>query len=114
MIISFLLMFILHILTPFWWWIFVIPFLYGASLSRSGFRAFVSGMASAGLLWFLAALHLFLTNSQIIVSKIDQMLGTSAPLLLLFATTVIGMVCGGFSGSSGYFLREIISPRSEE
>lgn len=107
MIISFLLMFILHILTPFWWWILVIPFLYGTVFSRSGFRAFLSGMLSAGLLWLLASLHLYLTNSQIIIARISEMFGIRTPLLLLLIVTGIGMACGGFSGSSGYYLKAL-------
>lgn len=107
MIISFLLMFILHILTPFWWWILVIPFFYGLIFSRSGFRAFLSGMLSAGFLWLLASLHLYLTNSQAIVARISEMIGVHIPLLLLIAATGIGMACGGFSGSSGYFLKAL-------
>jgi hypothetical protein len=107
MIISFLLMFILQILTPFWWWILVIPFLYGAAFSRSGFRAFLSGMFSAGLLWLLASLHLYLTNAQIVIAKINEMFGIHSPLLLLMITIGIGMACGGFSGSSGYFLKAL-------
>lgn len=107
MIISFLLMFILHILTPFWWWIMVIPFLYSLAFSRSGFRAFMSGMLSAGFLWLLASLHLYLTNSQVIVARISEMFGIHTPLLLLIITTGIGMACGGFSGSSGYFLKAL-------
>jgi len=107
MIISFLLMFILQILTPFWWWILVIPFLYGLAFSRSGLRAFMSGMLSAGLLWLLASLHLYLTNSQIIVTRISEMFGIHTPLLLLITATGIGMACGGFSGSSGYFLKAL-------
>jgi len=107
MIISFLLMFILHILTPFWWWILVVPFLYCLAFARSGFRAFISGMLSAGLLWLLASLHLYLTNSQIIVTRISEMVGIRTPLLLLVIVTGIGMACGGFSGSSGYYLKAL-------
>jgi hypothetical protein len=100
-------MFILHELTPFWWWILVVPFFNGLFRSRSGFRAFLAGVLSAGLLWFLASLHLYLSHSQIIAIRVNQMFATSTPLMLVIITTLIGMACGGFAGSSGYFLKAL-------
>jgi hypothetical protein len=107
MILSFLIMFILQELTPFWWWILVVPFFNGLLRSRSGLRAFLAGMFSAGLLWFLASLHLYLTQAQVIATRINRMLGTPTPLSLVIITTLVGMVCGAFAGSSGYFLKAV-------
>lgn len=108
MIVPFLLLFILHVLTPFWWWVLVVPFLYGLTLARSGWGAAAAGTFSAGLLWFLGSLHLYLTHSRWIISRISQLAEAPSPYLLIVAATVIAMVCGGFAGSSGYALKALV------
>jgi len=42
---------ILQILTPFWWWILLVPFVYGGAFAETGWNGFRTGMLSAGLLW---------------------------------------------------------------
>ena len=70
MIISIILMLILHLTTPFWWWIMVVPFLYGLIRSRSALHAFSTGLGSAGLLWLGASIYLYNTGSALIAEKI--------------------------------------------
>lgn len=108
MILSFLTLFILQVLTPFWWWILVVPFLNGLTLAGSSWRAAGAGMFSAGLLWFLGSLHLYLTHARWIISRISLLAEAPSPYLLIIAATVIAMVCGGFAGSSGYALKVLV------
>jgi hypothetical protein len=37
----------LQFLTPFWWWIMIVPFAYGAAAGRSGWKALGTGFFAA-------------------------------------------------------------------
>lgn len=108
MILSFLALFILQVLTPFWWWILVVPFLHGLTLAPSSWRAAGAGMFSTGLLWFLGSLHLYLTNAPWISGRISLLAEAPSPFLLIIAASAIAIVCGGFAGSSGYALKALV------
>jgi hypothetical protein len=51
-----LVMLVLELLTPYWWWVMIVPFAYGAGAARTGWRAFRTGLFAAGLLWLGASL----------------------------------------------------------
>jgi len=102
MIICFIIMLVLHLVTPFWWWVLVVPFLYGLIRSRSALRAFGTGLSSAGLLWFAAALYMYLTKADIVSQKISALMGLASPLLLVAITTAIAMIAGGLACCTGY------------
>ncbi len=102
MIICFILMLVLHLITPYWWWILVVPFLYGLIRSRSALRAFATGVSSAGLLWFISTLYLYLTKSGIVTHKVAAMMNLSSPFLMVVISTAIAMVGGGLACCTGY------------
>lgn len=106
-IICFILILILQVFTPFWWWIMLVPFVYSVLRARSGWEGFRVGTFSAGLLWFASSLYMYFTGSKIISARIAQMfnLGISWPMILL--TTVIAAIAAGFSGLAGYSIRAL-------
>ncbi|NIW80052.1 MAG: hypothetical protein GWN16_11585 [Calditrichae bacterium] len=106
--ITFLSVLILQLLTPFWWWIIIIPYLYGAIGARSGWHAFRTGAFSVGLLWLLAAVFFLFTDAQIIVTRVANMVEFLSRPLLLVLTTAIGLICAGCSSLSGYYFSKII------
>lgn len=98
-------MLFLQLLTPFWWWIMMVPFLYGIVKARSGWKGFGVGMASAGLLWLFGSLYYWLTGGGTIAQRVAIMMKLGSPLLLIAAITLVAVLAGGFAGNSGYFLR---------
>ncbi|MFQ5631755.1 MAG: hypothetical protein ACE5I1_23530 [bacterium] len=98
-------MFVLQVVTPYWWWIMVVPAIYALVAGRSGWQGFSTGMASAGLLWLGAGLFYLLTSSDIVAGRIAEMLRLGSGWAVLILTAVLAALAGGFAGSSGYLLK---------
>jgi len=109
-IICFVLMLVLHIATPYWFWIMVIPFMYEFFLGRSGWHGFIIGAASSGLLWLITSLFYFFTSADLIVPRIASMMAVNMSWLIVGIATLIAIVAGGAAGSCGFFLRNITHP----
>jgi len=99
---------LLQVITPFWWWIMLVPFAYGFGFSRTGGRAIGTGFASAGLLWFGAAVYSFLSGSRIITHRIAAMFGLENSWLLILATGLIAAVAAAVSGYAGFAVRALV------
>ncbi len=63
MLVCLLAMLALQILTPYWWWVMIVPFAFGAGIATSGWRAMRTGVLAAGLLW-LGAEHVLLSHGE--------------------------------------------------
>ncbi len=100
-------MLVLQILTPFWWWIIIVPFAYGVAAARSGGKALLTGLAAAGILWLGASLTLFLTDSGLIASRIAAMLKLGDPRWLVLGTGTLAALAAGLAGYSGYAVRRL-------
>jgi len=100
-IICLLIMLALQVLTPFWWWVMIVPFAYGAAAARSGAKAFWTGFISAGLLWLGASLYLFLTGSRIIAERMARMVGLGPSWLMVLATTLVAALAAAISAYAG-------------
>jgi hypothetical protein len=99
-----LIMFFLQMATPFWWWIMVVPFVYGTALAPTALRGLAVGILSSGLLWTAGALFYFCSGGGIITGRMSAMI--SAPVwLIITAIILIGAVSGGLSALCGYYLR---------
>jgi hypothetical protein len=99
-----LVMFFLQMFTPFWWWIMVIPFVYGFVATSSLKDSFSSGALSAGLVWFSASLFYFLTSSNIIAQRMAIMFHLGFGLVLVIITALIAAIAGGCAAALGYSL----------
>lgn len=97
----------LEALTPFWWWIMAVPFVYGATAARSGGGALLTGAASAGLLWLGASLYLFLAGSDLIAARMAAMLGLGDGRLLIVATGLVAALAGGLAGYAGCAVKRL-------
>ena len=100
-IVCLLIMLVLQVLTPFWWWVMIVPFAYGAAAARSGAKAFWTGFVSAGLLWLSASLYLFLTGSRIIAERMARMVGLGPSWLMVLATTHVAALAAAISAYAG-------------
>jgi hypothetical protein len=101
---------VMQIVTPFWWWVMLVPCVYFLSKSRDGARPFLSGAISGGLLWTAGALYYWLTGGS---PLIDRLSSITNPWLLVVATGVIGLLAGGFGAATGYAVRRAFSPKKE-
>jgi len=106
-IVCLLVMLGLQLLTPYWWWVMIVPFAYGAALARSGGKAFRNGLFAAGLLWLGASLFLYLTGSGLIATRMAGMFGLGSSWLMVLATGLIAAVAAGVSGYAGYAVRSV-------
>ena len=95
----------LHLLTPYWWWVMIVPFSYGAAAAQSRGKAFRTGFFAAGLLWLGTSLYLYLTGSLLIASRMAGMFGLGKSWLMIFITGLIAAVAAGVSGYAGYAVR---------
>ena len=102
--------FVLQLVTHFWWWIVVVPFVYGALAGSSGWDGFRSGMLGAGGLWLVAAAWQLTTSAQLVSQRVAEMLQVGSPGTVLAATILIAMIVGGLAGSAGYSLRISLRP----
>jgi len=108
MIVSFIILLILQLSTPYWWWVIVVPFFYGLFRPNTAGRAIFAGLGSAGLLWFSFAFYHYFTDASLIAERVSAMMELSSPILLLVITTISGMLSGGFACLSGFFIRKAV------
>lgn len=101
---------ILQMATHLWWWILVVPFLYGALAGSSGWDGFRSGMLGAGGLWLVAAAWQLTTSAQLVSQRVAEMMRVGSPGTVLAATVLLAMLVGGLAGSAGYSLRISLRP----
>lgn len=106
-IISGALILLLQAATPYWWWVMAVPFFVACASPRPAWGAFRMGLASAGAVWLLASLVLFLTQSQLIAMRIASMMNLGSGWVLVLLTGVIGMLAGGVAGATGAALRGV-------
>ncbi|ARA94713.1 hypothetical protein AWN76_017165 [Rhodothermaceae bacterium RA] len=99
-------------ITPFWWWVMVVPFGYALGWARSGGDGFLTGAASAGLLWLGAALLLALTSADLVAARVATMLNLGgAAWVLALATGLVAALAAGLAGSTGFYLRAALQTR---
>lgn len=114
--ICFIVMLILQLATPFWWWTMLVPFLFGMLGATSAWQGARTGMFSAGLLWLSAGLFYWLTASQIIAARVAKMLGERfevESVILVFAlTTMVAALAGGASAATGFWGRELFAVKT--
>lgn len=114
--ICFIVMLILQLATPFWWWIMLVPFLFGLLGAHSAWQGARTGIFSAGFLWLSAGLFYWLTASQIITARVAKMLGERfevESVILVFAlTTMVAALAGGASAATGFWGRELFAVKA--
>lgn len=114
--ICFAAMLILQLATPFWWWIMLVPFLFGLLGAHSARHGARTGIFSAGLLWLLAGLFYWLTASQIITARVAKMLGErfeiESVVLVFVLTAMVAALAGGASAATGFWARELFATKT--
>jgi hypothetical protein len=100
-------MLVLHLLTPYWWWVMIVPFAYGAAAARSGWKALRIGFIAAGLLWIGGSLYFFLTGGRIITERMARMFGLGASGLMILLTALLAALAAAFAGYAGFAVRNL-------
>jgi hypothetical protein len=102
-----LVMLVLHILTPYWWWVMIVPFAYGAAAAKSGWKALQTGFLAAGMLWLGASAYFFLTGSGMITARVAKMFGLGRSWLMIAITALVAALTAAVSGYAGYTVRPL-------
>ena len=103
-------MLVLQIATPYWWWIMIVPFGYALMALNSGWQGFRTGLISAGLLWLAAALYAFMISGDIVAGRVSAMLQLGgAGWMAVLVTAIVASLAGGLAGASGAMLKIAIS-----
>jgi hypothetical protein len=114
-LICLLVMLVLQLATPFWWWVMVVPFVAGAAAGRSAGKALRTGFLSAGILWLGAGFYYYLTGSGLIATRMAAMLGIGDPILLIVATGLVAGFAAGLAGYAGYAVGQLVrAPAKKE
>jgi hypothetical protein len=106
-----LVMLALQVLTPFWWWVMIVPFAYGAAAAKSGWKALRTGFLSAGLLWLGSSLYFFLTGSRTVADRMAKMFGLGSSWLMVLSTTLVAGVAAAFSAYAGFAVRAMFKKK---
>lgn len=110
--VCFFLILFLQMLSPIWWWIGVIPFLYGLFRARTFREGLVTGTGSAGLVWFCSSVYFYFTGSRIIAARTAGMFGLDVSWLMIGVTAVVAAAAGGAAGFTGYSLKNLFTSNS--
>ena len=98
----------LSALAPFWGWVMIVPFAYGAARAASGWRAARTGLAASGLLWLGAAAYLYAAGGSLIAGRMAAMFGLGRGGTMIAVTGLAAALAGGLGGYAGYAVRAAI------
>lgn len=98
-----------YFLSPFtfWWMPMLIAFIVCYASPSSGLNAFIAGFLGVGLVWMGHAWSLDVKNNSVFTSYIAQVMQLNEPILLVFATGIVGGIAGGFSALTGTTFRQL-------
>lgn len=96
----------LSVLAPYWWWIMIVPFAYGATTTGGG-KAARTGLLSAGLLWLGAGTYFYLTGGRIMAGRMAGLFGLGKAWTMIAATALVAGLAGGLAGYAGYAVRSV-------
>ena len=90
-----------------WWSIAVASFVVAALIPQKPFKAFLTGFIALFLLWGGLSFWMSNNNDHILAHKISQLiLKMDNPILLIFATALIGALVAGLAALAGSYLRK--------
>lgn len=90
-----------------WWSIMAIAFIVCYISPSSGLNAFVAGFLGVGLVWMGHAWNIDVQNESAFSGTIAEIMQIGDPILLVFATGLIGGLAGGFASLTGTTFRQL-------
>lgn len=89
-----------------WWSIAIVAFIVAAIIPLRPYAAFLAGFFALLLLWGGLSWWISNGNDNILAHRVSVLiLKKDNPILLIFATAMIGAIVGGFSALTGSYLR---------
>ena len=98
-----------NLLSPFWGWIMIVPFLFGLIVTSRVAKAFFVGAIAAGIAWFGSSIYFWKSGGEIVASRVAEILQLNVPELLILAIGLIGFIAGGFAAAAGASLRALFT-----
>ena len=96
--------FLLNLFLP--WWSIAIPgLLFGYILNKKSGASFGWGFVALFVLWGGQAFYIHVANDGILSTRIAEMLGVGSPLIVIFASAVIGGLVSGFATLTGSLMK---------
>ena len=90
-----------------WWSIAIAAFVVAALIPQKPGKAFLTGFIALFLLWGGLSYWMSNNNDHILAQKVSQLiLKMDNPILLIFATALIGALVAGFAALAGSYLRK--------
>jgi len=90
-----------------WWWIIVIPFVFGVLQREFAWRWILAKGAAVALLWLVVILFQYLTSAERIVDRVGTLMGLSSPWLLIPLASLLAFLVSGLATYSGMALRRL-------
>jgi len=90
------------------WWIFAIgALLAGWVVPLPSYKAWLAGFLGVFMVWFVLCYMANQSNQSVMSTKMAQLLQIgNTPLLLVFASALIGGLIAGFAALTGSYLRK--------
>ena len=105
-----------HVLFPFWGWVMVVPFVWGAIGARSTAGAIRGGASMGAIAWGGAAAIAWWRGADVVARRVAGLLeawtGGDARSLLV-ATVVVGSIAAAVAATAGAVIRAV-RPSPEE
>lgn len=95
----------LALAAPYWWWVMIVPFAYGAAAATSVWRGARTGLLSAGALWLGAATVYYFDGGRTIAGRLADLFGLGRPWTMIAATALLAALAGGLAGFAGAAVR---------
>ena len=90
-----------------WWSIAIAAFVVATLIPQNPGKAFITAFAALFLLWGGLSFWISNNNDHILAHKVSQLiLKMDNPILLIFATALIGALVAGFAALAGSYLRK--------
>lgn len=90
-----------------WWSIAIAAFVVAALIPQNPGKSFITAFAALFLLWGGLSFWISNNNDHILAHKVSQLiLKMDNPILLIFATALIGALVAGFAALAGSYLRK--------
>ncbi len=103
---------LLQTLTPYWWWIIIVPFIYGLIKIQSASKGLLVSIISSGLSWLFYCLYYLLFGNNNIIKKVAIMMKLNTPLLIIIIIALITILATGIAEYCGYCMRNLFKKTS--
>jgi hypothetical protein len=107
-LVSLVLIATLQLLTSAWWWILIVPFVYGFFSKGFVWRTVLLEGAVVALGWMSVALWQWLTVGERIVARIADLMGVPGGWVLVVLTAVVAFLVAGLATYAGLSFRQLV------